>query len=83
LKLHCTRHTWASLALVSGKNVRWVANQLGHASPMLTLQTYAHAIREEEVDLSFADLTAGDSPGRPSTAPHILDEAANGSQNPL
>jgi integrase len=55
LKLHCTRHTWASFALPSGKSVRWVADELGHASPMLTLKTYAHAIREEEADLSFAD----------------------------
>ena len=37
-------HTWASFALASGKSVRRVAEQLGHASPMLTLQTYAHAI---------------------------------------
>ena len=69
-KLHCTRHTWASFALASGKSVRWVADQLGHASPMLTLRTYAHAIREEEADLAFADF--GDpigSPGRPQTAP--------------
>jgi len=65
LKLHCTRHTWASLALASGKSVRWVADQLGHASPMLTLKTYAHAMQEEERDLSFLDF---DGPGRPDTA---------------
>ena len=28
--------------------------QLGHADPALTLRVYAHAMREEEVDLSFA-----------------------------
>jgi hypothetical protein len=77
LKLHCTRHTRASLALASGKNVRWVADQLGHASPMLTLQTYAHAIPNEEMDLSFADFTSDDSPERPYTAPDILDDAVN------
>jgi len=27
------------------------------------------------MDLSFADITAGDSPERPYTAPDILDEA--------
>ncbi len=52
-KLHAARHTWASLALESGKSVRWVADQLGHADPALTLRTYAHAIRETEADLSF------------------------------
>ncbi len=69
LKLHCTRHTWASLALASGKSVRWVADQLGHSSPMLTLKTYAHSIREEEADLSFADFTDSSSPKPPYTAP--------------
>jgi len=54
-KFHAARHTYASLALASGKSIRWTADQLGHASPMLTLKTYAHAMKEEEADLSFAD----------------------------
>jgi integrase len=40
LKLHATRHTWATFALHAGKSVRWVAAQLGHADPALTLRTY-------------------------------------------
>ena len=56
LRLHCTRHTYASFALAAGKSVRWVAQQLGHSSPELTLRTYAHVLREEETDLSFADV---------------------------
>ena len=55
LRLHDARHTFASLALAAGKSVRWVASQLGHARPDLTLRVYAHALREEEVDLSFLD----------------------------
>jgi hypothetical protein len=55
LRLHDARHTYASLALASGKSVRWVAGQLGHASPELTLRVYAHALKEEETDLSFLD----------------------------
>jgi integrase len=66
LRLHCARHTWASLALESGKSVRWVADQLGHADPALTLQVYAHVIPNEEPDLSFLDFGG---PGRPYTAP--------------
>jgi hypothetical protein len=69
LKLHCTRHTWASMALASGRSVRWVAEQLGHSSPMLTLKTYAHAIREEEMDLSFADFETRDGSERLYPAP--------------
>ena len=49
------RHTYASLALASGKSIRWVAEQLGHSNPELTLRVYAHAMPEEEVDLSFLD----------------------------
>ena len=55
LKLHSARHAWATLALQAGKSIRWVADQLGHADPALTLRVYAHAIREAEPDLSFVD----------------------------
>ncbi len=68
LKLHTARHTYASMALATGKSIRWVADQLGHASPMLTLKTYAHAMREEEVDLGFA--TFGDGAKRLYPAPN-------------
>ena len=56
---------WKTFALHAGKNVRWVSDQLGHADPAFTLRVYAHALREEETDLSFADF--GD-PRRPNTA---------------
>ena len=77
LKLHAPRHTWATFTLWAGKSVRWVADQLGHKDPALTLRVYAHAMREEETDLSFAEF--GD-PGRPYTAPaetNERDEFAN------
>ena len=63
LKLHAARHTYASLALAAGKSIRWVAAQLGHASAAFTLRTYAHAMPEEEVDLSFADFNHGTPQG--------------------
>ena len=66
LELHSTRHTYASIAVASGKSVKWVADQLGHSTPMLTLRTYAHAIREEEADLAFVDFSAG-SGGSPAS----------------
>jgi len=66
LRLHCARHTYASLALASGKSVRWVADQLGHADPALTLRVYAHVIPNDEQDLSFLDF---DGSGRLYPAP--------------
>ncbi len=77
MKLHCARHTWATFALHAGCNIRWVADQLGHADPSLTLRVYAHAMRDEETDLSFAEF--GD-PKRPYTTPRKeseIKEAAN------
>jgi integrase len=69
-KLHCTRHSYASLALAAGKSVRWVAEQLGHSNPELTLRTYAHVLRHEETDLSFADFgSSSGGAGRQQTAP--------------
>ena len=73
LRLHDARHTYASLALASGKSVRWVASQLGHANPELTLRVYAHALREEEADVGFLDFGGtkrhprGTTPKTPAT----------------
>ena len=38
---HDARHSWASWALSDGKPLLWVAKQLGHSSPMVTLKIYA------------------------------------------
>ena len=32
-----------------------MADQLGHSDPAFTLRVYAHAMRDEESDLSFAE----------------------------
>ena len=46
---------FASLARTAGKCVKWTATQLGHSDPAMTLRVYAHALSEEETDLSFLD----------------------------
>jgi hypothetical protein len=53
----------AKIAFPSDKSVRWVSSQLGHSDPALTLRVYAHALREEETDLSFLDF--GDTKRHP------------------
>jgi len=58
--------------------VRWVAEQLGHADPALTLRVYAHVIPSDEQDLSFLNF---DGPGRPYTAP--LDSTGSGNEKPV
>jgi hypothetical protein len=76
LKLHCARHTWATFALHAGESIRWVAEQLGHADPGFTLRVYAHAMRDEETDLSFAEFGSKDVSGRlyPSPADGDADD---------
>ena len=82
LKLHTTRHTYASVALDAGKSIRWVAEQLGHANPELTLRVYGHLIRDREEDLTFAEFAPTGATGRPYTAPpsddrtHLDDEGS-------
>lgn len=39
---HTFRHTCASLLFEGGKNIRQVADWLGHSDPSFTLKTYVH-----------------------------------------
>jgi integrase len=41
ITLHGLRHTFASLLIGQGFDVTFVANQLGHANPAITLKVYA------------------------------------------
>ena len=56
---HSTRHSYAALAIEEGRSIRWVAEQLGHADPAMTLRAYAHVLPREEEDRSFADFVPG------------------------
>ncbi len=54
-----------------------MADQLGHSTPMLTLRTYAHSMREEEADLGFADFATAPERTVTSTPAPGQKEAAN------
>lgn len=43
-KIHTLRHTFASLLLERRESLKYVQEQLGHASPAITLTTYTHLI---------------------------------------
>lgn len=56
LRYHDLRHTFASTLLSRGVSVKAVADWLGHASPTITLATYAHLMpADEEVARAVLD----------------------------
>jgi integrase len=48
LRYHDLRHTFASTLLSRGVSIKAVADWLGHASPTVTLSTYAHVMPADE-----------------------------------
>ncbi len=42
IRFHDLRHTYASLLIEQGENIKYIQSQLGHASPTVTLNVYAH-----------------------------------------
>lgn len=50
IRLHDLRHTWATLALIAGVDVKIVSERLGHSGPLITWQTYQHVITGLQTD---------------------------------
>jgi integrase len=45
IRFHDLRHTYASLMISHGENIKYIQNQLGHSSPTVTLNVYAHLMK--------------------------------------
>lgn len=64
VSFHTFRHTCASLLFEAGRNVRQVAEWLGHADPSFTLRTYVHLLDSGVGDATFLDaVTRGGGKG--------------------
>jgi len=48
LRTHDLRHTFASLLIAGGASVVFVASQMGHGSPAITLSVYSQLFDEAE-----------------------------------
>jgi integrase len=46
LRFHDLRHTYASLLIEQGENIKYIQAQLGHSSPTVTLNVYAHLMKD-------------------------------------
>jgi len=70
--MHALRHYFASVLLTEGEAVQAVAEWMGHSSPKITLDTYAHLMpKSEERMRRLIDLALGAvqcAPDVPSTA---------------
>jgi len=45
IRFHDLRHSYASLLIEQGENVKYIQSQLGHSSPTVTLNVYAHLMK--------------------------------------
>jgi integrase len=46
IRFHDLRHTYASLAIRAGMDIRLLADRLGHRDPSFTLRVYAHVFEQ-------------------------------------
>ena len=60
--LHCCRHLYASALIRFGESVKTVQHLLGHSSPAITLNVYAHLWPDSDdrarqaIEAAFADV---------------------------
>jgi len=47
IRFHDLRHSYASLLLQQGENIKYIQRQLGHSSPTVTLNVYSHLMKSE------------------------------------
>jgi integrase len=45
IRFHDLRHTYDSLLIEQGENIKYIQSQLGHSSPSVTLNIYAHLMK--------------------------------------
>ncbi len=46
IRFHDLRHTYASLLITQGENIKYVQTQLGHSTPTVTLNIYSHLMKD-------------------------------------
>ena len=76
--MHSLRHTFATLSLEGGRSIKWVSEQLGHRDAAVTLNTYAHALPDEEKDLSYLPGSGAGAGRRYDGANQTLDDVTSG-----
>ena len=52
IRIHDQRHTFVTLTLARGANLKAVSEAIGHSDVGITLGTYAHVLREQRADVA-------------------------------
>ena len=53
IRFHDLRHTYASLMIEQGENIKYISSQLGHASTTITLDIYSHLMKSENQEAAL------------------------------
>jgi integrase len=53
IRFHDLRHTYASLLIEQGENIKYIQSQLGHSSPSVTLNVYAHLMKPANQEAAY------------------------------
>ena len=63
IRFHDLRHSYASILIEQGENLKYIQTQLGHSSPTVTLNVYAHLMKptNQEAACRFERAIFGDS----------------------
>jgi integrase len=80
--MHSLRHTYASLMIAQGENIKYISEQMGHASIQITVDRYGHLFpstkREAPARLE-AQLAEGRKLGAPALHTALIQQ--NGPEN--
>ena len=61
MRFHDLRHTYASLQIEKGRNIKYIQSQLGHSTPTVTWNVYAHLMKSanQEAACDLEDMVFG------------------------
>ncbi len=63
IRFHDLRHTYASLQIDKGRNIKYIQSQLGHSTPTVTWNVYAHLMKpaNQEAACDLEEMVFGEN----------------------
>ncbi|MDX2168221.1 MAG: hypothetical protein SF182_14195 [Deltaproteobacteria bacterium] len=77
-KIYATRHTFISVALTAGVNIKWLAEQCGNSVAMIEKHYGRFLAGEAEAQLKLLDPSIGSDDGQP-VLPRVVENCEPGS----